>query len=116
MNTHRDLQVWKIARQLVLTVYQFTAKLPKDERFVCVSQLRAAWSVQNNIAEGNAKRGNREMRRFFDIALGSLAEVDSMIATLPDIYETNSDVISGIEGMRRAITCGIFKIIKRHAR
>ena len=32
-----------------------------------------------NIAEGSAKRGKRELRRYLDIALGSLSEVSYLL-------------------------------------
>jgi four helix bundle protein len=36
---------------------------------------RAGYSASANIAEGAAKRGPREFRRFLDISVGSLAEL-----------------------------------------
>lgn len=58
MNLHRRLEVWNMAGELIRLVYQLTKSLPKDERFVATPQLRrAAWSIQNNIAEGNARLG-----------------------------------------------------------
>jgi len=36
---------------------------------------RAAFSSAANIAEGSAKRGSRELRRFLDNSLGSLSEL-----------------------------------------
>jgi four helix bundle protein len=48
-----QLQVFQTAHQLVLSVYQLTAKFPSDEQFGMTSQMRrAAVSVPANIAEG----------------------------------------------------------------
>ncbi len=117
MDTHRRLPVWRLARQLVGSTYEFTRNLPRDERYLTVFQLRrAAWSVQNNIAEGNAKLGPREMRRFFDIALGSLAEIDSMVVTLPDVYTVDSQSAGAIDRLRQEITRGIFGILRSRGR
>ncbi len=67
----------------------------------------------NNIAEGNAKLGHPEMRRFFDTALGSLAEIDSMLATLADLYALDSSFADGCEQLRQDINRGIFTMLKQ---
>ena len=46
--------------------------------------LRASSSVALNLAEGNARRTNKDRLRFFNIALASLREVQ-MICKLEDL-------------------------------
>ena len=114
MDGHRNLEVWRLARELVNAVYEVVRGLPKFARYIVSAQLcRAAWSVQNNIAEGNAKLGKAELRRFLDVALGSLAEVDSMLQTLPDLYDVNANQVARIDRLRIRITAGIFRILRR---
>ena len=113
MDMHRQLRVWQLARALVNFIYQLTRSLPSEEKYVVIPQLRrAAWSVLNNIAEGHAKLGSKERRRFFDVALGSLAEIDAMVVTLPDIYQVEECLIESIGNARIGITHGLFAIMK----
>jgi four helix bundle protein len=117
MNTHRQLATWRAASDLVVVAYRITAALPTDEKYVAAPQLRrAAWSVPNNIAEGNAKKGRGERRRFYDTALGSLAEVDSIVGTLTRIYQLNPDLVRDIERLRRIITAGLFAMLRNGRR
>ncbi len=114
MNTHRQLRVWQAARKLVNCVYTLTRALPSEEKYVAVSQMRrAVWSAHNNIAEGNAKLGYKERRRFFDIALGSLAEVDAMAVTLADLYDMEEQLLEDIDGLRANISGGLFAMLRR---
>jgi four helix bundle protein len=114
VNRHRQLRTWQSARELVRLIYGATKALPTEEKYVASAQLRrAAWSVLNNIAEGNAKLGRSEMRRFFDTALGSLAEIDSMLVTLTDLYAVEPSLMHGFEQLRRDINRGIFTMLKQ---
>ncbi len=80
MMPYERFDAWKLGHALALELYCATDKWPKEERFGLTSQLRrAALSVPTNIAEGAAKRGPREFRRFLDIALGSLAEISYLL-------------------------------------
>ena len=77
---YEKFEAWQVAHQLALEIYRITDDWPNEERFGLTIQLRrAALSAPTNIAEGAAKRGNREFRRFLDIALGSLSEVSYLL-------------------------------------
>ena len=77
---HKDLEVYKKSIEFVKDIYQITAKYPREEQFGLVSQMRrAAVSIPSNIAEGNARFSDRDTSRFVDMALGSLAEVDTQL-------------------------------------
>jgi four helix bundle protein len=117
VDAHHRLVIWQDARRLVRVVYRATTALPPDERFVAVPQIRrAAWSVHNNIAEGNAKLGRREMRRFLDAAIGSLAEVDAMLTTLRDLSPIDSAAMDEAQGLRRRINAGLFSMLRTRRR
>jgi four helix bundle protein len=74
--TFRDLDVWQKSHAAVLEVYALTRRLPKEELFGLVSQMRrAAVSVPANIAEAFKRRGKPDKARQLNIAQGSLEEL-----------------------------------------
>jgi len=78
--TYKDLIVWQKADILALEIYKTTKKFPKDELYGITSQLRrAALSVPTNIVEGYARKGDKELARFVNIAIGSLAETEYLL-------------------------------------
>ena len=80
MIAYERFDAWRAAHHLALELYRATDTWPRSERFGLTVQVRrAALSVPTNIAEGAAKRGAREFRRFLDIALGSLAELSYLL-------------------------------------
>ena len=65
---------------LAKDIYSATSSFPKSEEYGLTSQLRrAAVSVPSNLAEGAARRGNKEFRQFINIAQGSLSELDTQL-------------------------------------
>lgn len=76
MMPFEKLTAWQCCHELFLEVYRITKGFPKSELYGLTSQMRrASFSAAANIAEGSAKRGPREFRRFLDISVGSLAEL-----------------------------------------
>jgi four helix bundle protein len=76
----RDLRVWTESIDLARDVYRLTSQYPTDERFGLSSQLRrAVVSVASNIAEGSTRSSRREFRHFVEIAIGSLAEMETQL-------------------------------------
>ena len=77
---YRDLLVWQKGIQLAKVIYQLTAKLPSEERYGLISQMRrAAVSVPSNLAEGQARKSTAEFIQFISIAEGSVAELDTQL-------------------------------------
>ena len=65
---------------LVVCVYEITKKFSKHEQYGLISQMRrSAVSIPSNIAEGHSRTSDKELVRFFDIAKGSIYELDTQI-------------------------------------
>jgi len=80
VRSHRRLLVWLRASDAAETVYRMTKAFPRTETFGIVAQMRrAAISVVSNIAEGAARRSDREFSRFLDIAMGSAGELQAQV-------------------------------------
>jgi four helix bundle protein len=70
--TYKDLNVWQKADEFALEIYRITKHFPKGEMYGLTSQLkRAALSVPTNIVEGYARKGDKELSRFINIAIDS---------------------------------------------
>ena len=91
--TYKTLIVWQKAYQLALSTYKITTTFPKNELYGLVSQMRrAAISVVANIAEGYIRLTVKDQLHFYNIALGSLAELECYILFSRDVgYLENSD-------------------------
>ena len=76
----RDLEVWKLGKEIALKIYEITKNYPSTELYGLTSQMRrAAISIPSNVAEGFNRYHNKEYRQFLFIALGSCAELETQI-------------------------------------
>jgi four helix bundle protein len=110
-----SLRAWQAAQALALAIYRATAKWPDHERFGMVAQSRrAAVSVSAKIAEGSAKRGNREFHRFLDIANGSLAEVEVYLLLAKELGYLSQSSWGELEALRDhagMLTWGLYRSV-----
>ncbi len=80
MRDFRKLDIWKNGIQIVKEIYELSDKLPSNEKFGLRSQItRAAVSVPSNIAEGCSRNSEIEFKRFLEIAIGSLFEIETQL-------------------------------------
>jgi four helix bundle protein len=103
--------VWQKAIKLVLLIYNITRRLPKEELYGLSSQMRrAAVSIPSNMAEGYGRRSSGEYKRFLNISMGSLFELETQLLLTrelgfieEDSYAEASDVIEEVERMLRSL-------------
>jgi four helix bundle protein len=83
---HQSLDIYQATRELVKDIYQISNRLPSEERFNMVQQIRrAGLSIKLNLAEGSSRKSQLERNRFFEISRGSLIEVDAILETAVDL-------------------------------
>ena len=109
---YKQLEVYKESKRLLKMVYVLLKKFPKEEQYALCDQLRrAVISVPSNVAEGLGRYSVKEQVHFFEIAYGSLREVDCQIdvacdleyitkAEMEEVSELISHVSALISGLR----------------
>lgn len=91
---HQKLEVFIVSRQFVLECYRLTKNFPSGEKFGIISQIRkATLSAHLNIAEGCSRKSETERKRFYEIARGSVIEIDAALDIASDLeYLNNADI------------------------
>jgi four helix bundle protein len=91
IKTHKDLDVWKKGVVFVIEIYKITEQFPKSEVYGLSSQIRrASLSIPTNIAEGFGRNHKKELLQFLNIAMGSAAEIDTLLLISKELkYLTN---------------------------
>jgi four helix bundle protein len=86
MPPYRNLKAWEHAQRLAIECVKAARRFPDYEQDGLANQFRrAAYSIPTNIAEGSAKKGSREYRRYLDIAAGSLAEAETILGIAKEL-------------------------------
>ena len=94
---HQSLDVYKSVRELIKEIYLISIKLPAEEKFNMVQQIRrAGLSVKLNLAEGASRRSPVERKRFLEISRGSLVEVDAILETAVDLRFFSIDQLTTV--------------------
>jgi four helix bundle protein len=87
MQDYHQLEIWNRAMDYAVTIYEFVADLPPEEKYNLASQLRrAATSAPLNIAEGCGAASNIEFGRFLGFAYRSLKEAVTALELCERLY------------------------------
>jgi four helix bundle protein len=75
MRDYTKIEVWRLADDFTVAVYERTRSFPKEEIYGLTSQLRrASYSIPTNIVEGASRESKKDYLHFLYIARGSLSE------------------------------------------
>ncbi|MFZ0313241.1 MAG: four helix bundle protein [Candidatus Korobacteraceae bacterium] len=114
MKNFRDLKVWSKAHEITLSIYRTTASFPREELFGLTSQMRrCSASIAANIAEGCGRRGNAELHRFLQIALGSASELEYHLLLARDLQYLESNAYEHLNGAVEEIKKMLASLAKR---
>jgi four helix bundle protein len=113
MRDYKKIEVWRLAHELVISIYKLTRSFPREEMFGLTSQLRrAAVSVPANIAEGAVRKTKKEYHQFLYTAMGSLTEVGYYIELSIELkYINKSDFDSLIE-LKNKTASKLYRLIE----
>ena len=108
-----DMEVWKEGREVVRKVYAQTVCPDFAKDWGLRDQIRRATvSICSNIAEGYARRGNKEMVKFLWIAKGSAAEVQSQLYHALDIGYVDQSAFASIYDDLNRIQVKLYRLIQ----
>ena len=83
MKDFKKLKIWQQGMNIVDKIYDVIPHLPAEEKFGLRAQLtRSAISIPSNIAEGSAKRSQKDYLRFVEMSLGSSFELETHLLTV----------------------------------
>ena len=108
-----DMEVWKAGRTLVKNIYAMTANDLFAHDWGLKDQMqRAVVSICSNIAEGYARRGNKEFLKYLWIAKGSAAEVQSQLYHALDIGYVSKETFESLYGDLSKIQVMLYRLIQ----
>lgn len=116
IESYKELTVWQRAMEMVVSVYDVSKKLPKDEIYGLTSQMRrAAVSVPSNIAEGKKRKSKNDFLQFLRISSGSAAELETQLILMRDLYKIESDEsLSLLNEVQKMLTVMVSKLEEKN--
>ena len=87
--SYKKLEIWQLAREVVIDIHKMSFSLPKFEQFEEGQQIRRSMkSVRSNMVEGYGRRFYKQ--DYIKFIIYSLASNDETIDHLDILYETKS--------------------------
>lgn len=111
---YKKLYVWQKADEFAYQTYLQTKSFPKEELYGITSQLRrAALSIPTNLAEAAGRQGNKTIKYFINIALGSLSETEYLLEFCFKLSYLQEEDYVRLEKLRSEIGCMLWGFYKK---
>ena len=110
---YKKLIVWQKSDELAFKIYLETRSFPKSEIYGVTSQLRrASLSIPVNIVEGTGRQGQKELKHFVNIALGSLSETEYLLDFCLKLNYMSEEKHKVLQSLRQEIGNLLWKFYK----
>ena len=97
IKSYRDLLIWQRGMDVVEACYRITKRLPDEERYGLISQIRrSAVSIPANIAEGHGREVAGSFIQHLRIAQGSLKELETLLVLVQRLELSEQVAVSPI--------------------
>ena len=114
MNTYKELIVWQKAVEFVTIIYSATKNFPKEEIYGLTNQIRrSAVSVPSNIAEGFGRNSKNDFKRFLQIAISSLFEIQTQLEIAKNLKFTIDEEFINLFDLTREIEAMLSSLIRK---
>ena len=105
----KELRVWQEAKAIAVDVYKLIRKSPLlDKDWGLKDQMqRSAVSIPSNVAEGDARKSDKDSVRFFHIALGSLAELVTQLEIALELdfisFDDSAELMARLDSLSKSL-------------
>ncbi|UAY53453.1 four helix bundle protein [Ferruginibacter albus] len=114
INSYRDLLVWQKSMVLVTEIYTTTNGFPATEVYSLTSQLRrCSVSIPSNIAEGYGRNSTGDYKRFLQIAVGSLFELQTQIEIAYNLKYTTETLFKQLLAKANELELMLLSLIRK---
>jgi four helix bundle protein len=114
VKTYRDLIVWQKSMTLVTDFYKATKSFPVEELYALTNQIRrSAISIPSNIAEGYGRNATADYKRFLQIAVGSLFELQTQIEIAVNLGYLATELFNSLFQQAKEIELMLISLIKK---
>ena len=90
--------------ELVTEIYRATSSFPEEEKYGLTSQLRrSSVSIPSNISEGFGRNSQGDFKRFVNISMGSLFELQTQIEVAKNLEFISKEIFENLYDHSREI-------------
>ena len=95
----KEFKVYKDSKSLVVLIFRLTRKFPKEFYYLVDQMNRCCLSIVLNIAEGSAKKSNKDFNRYIQNSLGSTSELSAALEIAGDFGLINQTELKEAENL-----------------